>query len=72
MDGFDYVGMSPFIIFSSGLTDDDTKCVDISILDDDALEENQTFNMTLTTSDPDVMLGTDLTTIAIMDNDGWY
>ncbi len=71
-DGFDYFGMSPIVIFTSGSSDNNTRCVEISILDDDALEGNQTFTMTLTTSDPDVLLGTDVTNITVVDNDGWH
>ena len=50
--------------------DNATKCVNISIVDDNALEGNQTFMVTLTTSDPDVMLGNNMTAINIVDNDG--
>jgi len=46
------------------------KCVNISLLNDEALEGNQTFIVALTTSDPDVALGSNTTIISIMDDDG--
>ena len=54
----------------SGSTDNATRCVDITIIDDDALEGNQTFTVTLTTSDLSVVILSDETTVLIMDNDG--
>ena len=47
----------------------DTVCVNITLLDDEALEGNQTFTVTLTTN-PEVELGNDVTTITITDDDG--
>ncbi len=44
--------------------------MDISILDDDALEGNQTFTLTLTTADLEVILGNQTTVITILDDDG--
>jgi hypothetical protein len=44
--------------------------VEIPILDDDASEGEQTFILTLTASDPDVMLGNNVTTITIIDDEG--
>ena len=46
--------------------------MNITILEDDAVETNETFTVTLTTSDPDVMIGTNVTTVSIIDNDGEY
>ncbi len=64
--GSDYINISTEAVFTTG----SIRCVDISILDDNALEGDQTFTVTLSTSDPDVMLGNDVTTITIIDNDG--
>ncbi len=69
--GFDYVSLAPNLIFTSGSADNAVRCVNISILEDTALEGNQTFTVALTTSDPDVMLGTGMY-ITITDNDGWF
>ena len=57
-------------MFISGSANNATQCVNISIVDDDALEGNQTFLLSLTTSDSRVIVGTNLTTITIKDNDG--
>ena len=46
------------------------ECVSATITDDGALELDKTFTVTLTTSDPAVILGNDITTITITDNDG--
>ncbi len=69
MTGFDYVNISSHEIFTSGSIDNDIRCVNIFIHEDGALEGNQTFTVTLTTLDPDVMLGNYLSTITITDND---
>ena len=47
-----------------------TKCVNITILEDNALEGNQTFTIALTTIDSGIIIGRAATTIIIMDNDG--
>ena len=70
MAGLDYVNVSSEYIFTSGSTSNATRCADISIVDDEALEGNQTFTVSLTTSDPNVVPGTNTTTIEIVDNDG--
>ncbi len=67
--GSDYVSGPSDVIFYSG-SNNSTACVNITILDDNALELEQTFTVTLTTSDPDVLLGSDVTTVTITDNDG--
>lgn len=69
---FDYTSVSSDVVFMSGSTDGDTRCVDITIEDDEALEINETFTLALTSSDPNVMFGQDMTTVIIVDNDGWY
>ena len=56
--------------FPSGSVDNATQCVDISVVDDDSLEGNQTFWLSLMTSDPNVFVGTNMTAITIIDNDG--
>jgi hypothetical protein len=66
----DYTSISEVMAFSVGSQDGDTRCMDIPIVDDGALEGNETFTLTLTTSDPDVMLGNDVTTITIIDDEG--
>jgi hypothetical protein len=70
MAGEDYVSSSEVETFTSGSPNGSTRCVGISILDDDVLEGEQTFVLTLTTSDPDVMIRNNVTTITIIDNEG--
>lgn len=70
MDGSDYIYISSNEFFTSGFTNGTTRCEDIIILDDNALEGNQTITVTLTTSDPDVVIGNHVITITITDNDG--
>ena len=60
----------PDLTFNSGSTDNTAECVNIIIEDDEALEGDQTFTVTLSTSDPSVMFGTRTATITITDNDG--
>ena len=43
-------------------------CIDIGITEDEVLEGDQTFTVTLTTSDPNVLLGNNETTVFIMDS----
>jgi hypothetical protein len=53
--------------FAVGSMPGDTHCINVPITDDSALEGDETFNvaLTLTTSDPNVVLGNDMTTITI-------
>ena len=69
MESSDYTFASTDVIFPSGSNDSTPRCVNIDITDDAALEENQTFTVTLTTSDPDVLTENDMTDITIEDND---
>ena len=48
----------------------DFLCLDVNITDDTALELEETFTVTLTTLDPDVMLDNSLILITVIDNDG--
>ena len=67
---FDYISVISPTTFASGSPDNATRCLNITIVDDDALEGDQTFISSLTTADPDVILGTTQTDITITDNDG--
>ena len=70
MAGGDYISAISAETFTSGSMGGAARCVNISIIDDRALEDNETFTVVLTTSDPDVILGTSRTTVTITDNDG--
>ena len=65
----DYTSVSSNRVFTSGSTDNDTRCVNITVEDDEALEGDETFTVTLTTSHPNVIIGQVMTTVTIMDND---
>ena len=56
--------------FTQGSRNGAAKCINILIIDDNVLEGNQTFVVTLTTLDSNVILENTVTTITIMDNDG--
>ena len=58
-------------MFASGSSDGTTECVNIMIVDDDALEGNQTFTVSLRTADTndEVMVVANLTRITIIDDD---
>jgi len=54
----------------SGAFNGSMECANISIVNDNRLEENETFDIELTSSDPAVVLGNDVTTTTIIDDDG--
>lgn len=57
------------LTFPTGSGDGAVQCLNISITaDGDALEEEESFTVTLTT--PDLLLGNSRTTITIIDSDG--
>ena len=72
LSGTDYEAVTSDVIFATRSSDGDEECVNITILEDDALETSETFTVTLTTSDLDVMIDTNVTTVIILDNDGEY
>ncbi len=58
------------LTFSSGASDGDTECLTVTIKDDNALEADQSFNVTLTEQDDDVDVVNIMITVNIKDNDG--
>ncbi len=58
------------LTFSSGASDNDTECMNVTIMDDDALEAEETFSVTLTEQDDDVDVENNMTKVTITDNDG--
>ena len=74
MAPFDYTSVNLNQMFSTGSADGATECVNIHIIDDNALEANQTFSVILSTMDPDdeVMIAVNITVIIIIDNDGMH
>lgn len=69
MPSFDYINVSSNEVFEYGTSDGATRCVNIAIIDDELLEGNQTFTVTLTSLDSDVVLRDNMTTITITDNE---
>ena len=48
-------------------------CRDITVIDDMIVEENETFNITVETSDSnDIIMGPSTVTVTIIDNDSKY
>jgi hypothetical protein len=72
MAGTDFMATtSTSLDFAVGSMPGDTNCINVSVTEDSAQEGDETFSVALmlTTSDPNVVLGTDMTTITIIDND---
>jgi hypothetical protein len=57
------------VVFPTGASNGAMQCVSVTITDDSAVEGDETFTVSLTTSSP-VALGNAMTTITIMDTDG--
>lgn len=70
MTSSDYESLSSDVIFAFGSSQESTECVIITITEDTMFETDETFTLALTTSDPDVNLGNNVTFITIMDTDG--
>ena len=59
------------ILFPIGSLNNDKRCVEFTIIDNnEALEEDKNFSVILTESDSVVTLGNNVTTVIITDNDG--
>ena len=71
MDGTNYDALSSNVTFTSGSSDADEECVNITIRVDGVFISDETFTLMLTTSDPDVIIQNNVTAITIMDTDGW-
>ena len=69
LGSFDYNAVSSNKTFTSGSINGAMKCVNITILDDNTLEGNQTFTVTYMTADSSIRLGANMTVITIMDDD---
>ena len=63
----DYSPVTIIVTFAPGQT---TASLSIPILDDSIVETNELFSALLTTTNPNVTLGTDTATVTIQDNDG--
>ncbi len=56
------------VVFPSASSSGAMQCVDVSITDDSAVEGDETFTVSLTTSSPAVTLGNAVTTIITITN----
>ena len=56
-------------IFPAGSISDTQQCINITIIDNTTVEENETFTVTLSTSNPRVELDNNVTTVTILDSD---
>jgi len=65
--GNDYSSISTTLTFTSATSE---QCAHISILEDSILEDPENFFVHLATSDEDVKLQYNYSTITILDNDG--
>ena len=70
MNGIDYSSASMDISFPEGSIHGDTRCIDVFITDDMALEGDETFTVTLAISSGDIILENAMTIITINDNEG--
>ena len=68
-DGSDYLGVSMDLVFTAGTSNGTMQCLNITINTTRTVEEDETFTVTLTTSNSVVELGNNLTTITITDTD---
>ena len=63
----DYTSVSQDLTFQPG---SERQCVDVPIVNDDDLENEEQFSMTITTEEDRVTLEPDSTTVTITDDDG--
>ena len=70
--GSDYVHFFSAETFTRGSSNGATRCVVINIVDDAALEKNQTFYLALTTATSGVLQQKNTTVITIIDKDGKF
>ena len=62
----DYTAVDGTIMFQSNRP----TCTSVTIIDDDVLEDRETFMISLSSSDSDVNTGIDSASITIIDDDG--
>jgi len=66
----DFVEMSVDLDFPVPSRSGDMQCINLTTLDDSALEENETFILELTTLNAGITFGNTMTNVVIVDNDG--
>lgn len=65
--GRDYEAVSQSLTFNANTPLD---CFNTSTVDDDILEDDETYRLMLTTDEPGVVLDPDMTVVTIANNDG--
>ena len=68
-NGSDYLGVSMDFVFPAGSISGTQQCINITIIDNSTVDEDETFTVTLSTSDPRVKLDNNVTTVTILDID---
>ena len=68
-NGSDYLGVSVDLVFTAGSINGTMQCLNVTIFDDSLVESNETFTVIMTTSSLVLILGNNVTTVVIMDND---
>ena len=61
----DYIPLSSSLTFNAS---SDMECVDVMIVDDTVVEGEESFTVSLTTSDPDVMVENGTVVVVIMED----
>ena len=64
-DGSDYKGVSADLVFTVNSSNGDMQCIDVDIIDDMVVETNETFTVTLTTSNQYIRIGNNMATVDI-------
>ena len=67
--GIDYLSTSSYEIFPLESPNGTERCLNILIMDDDILENNESFTVTFTNPDSEITLGRTTTVITIIDDD---
>ena len=73
VEGDDYVSPDPLtVVFAAdvGIVSGSTACATITIVDDLVVETDESFSVTITSSDPPLRYSTSVTVVTITDNDG--
>ena len=60
------------LTFSAGSADSATQCLDVTIINDDIFEGDETFTVGLTVATSDVMMGINRTTVTITNKGNVY
>ena len=68
--GSDYNLVSSTFVIPINSSNGTVECTDIIITADDGFERDETFTLELTATSPDVVLGTSVVNITIIDADG--